>query len=451
MRQPYVESGFTKERQSIRPEFQSPIRLGEVGLWFEQVAKQEHFIELGSLVKEMQRMVNDPDFYKSVNANKRLGKEYYGVLQRWINKVANPDIYKAFGDVEKLAKVMRGHSAIAYLSYNLITIMKQAPSVGLFMNEIGPVEIMGGLYQMTTDYANTKKFIHSLSSQMGNRAIERELEEFKRYNPNAYAQIVQRIGEVGMRGIYMMDEYITHSGWIASYNRSIREGLSEAEAAQIADKLVLTTQPAAHVKDLADIYTSNEFLNWFLQFSNQLNQIYNILTYDIPVKAKNGNYFDALRAAMGVGISFLMIHMINKGSVIPFKDEDEAKDFLAESTIATLPVVGPMINSGRKGFDPVSVPALSAVTGLIKSGDYFFKASAARGRKKKQYLGKGFEYGIESVATGLGLPYAQPRRTIKGILDLESGKTQDWRRVIWSSYSLGKDEQKRKRRHSSKR
>ena len=36
-----------------------------------------------------------------------------------------------------------------------------------------------------------------------------------------------------------------------------------------------------------------------------------------------------------------------------------------------------------------------------------------------------------------GLPINQPKRTFTGLNDLMSGKTDDWRRLIWSKYSLG--------------
>ena len=49
---------------------------------------------------------------------------------------------------------------------------------------------------------------------------------------------------------------------------------------------------------------------------------------------------------------------------------------------------------------------------------------------------KAMERSLFLVAVYTGLPYAQPRRFIKGAFDLMEGETEDFRRLLWSESML---------------
>ena len=76
-------------------------------------------------------------------------------------------------------------------------------------------------------------------------------------------------------------------------------------AVRLAQNATLRTQPAAAPKDLAQLYATNEFANWFTMFTNQLNQIYNIATYDFTGYVKNAEYQKAALVPMKTSTSIL--------------------------------------------------------------------------------------------------------------------------------------------------
>ena len=46
------------------------------------------------------------------------------------------------------------------------------------------------------------------------------------------------------------------------------------------------------------------------------------------------------------------------------------------------------------------------------------------------------KYAAETAAFGFGIPWSQPYRTIKGAIDLATGKTTDPRRLVVSEFVL---------------
>lgn len=420
----YANRDFTKER-TMKGKKQLPIRLGEFGLWLEQIQKQEHFISHGNMVKQLQSMLGDPDIYNAIISDKRFGKEYYEAIQHYLNRVANNSIYKASEQIEKAWAGVRRNVAIAYLSYNFVTMAKQFPSIALGLIEAGPIDILSGMAELTRSYNKTTEFIHSLSPQMKNRCIERELEEFKNYQAESYNKIIKIVGQTGMEGIFIIDKFVVSAVWLSVYNKNIRQRCGQQESADLATKAVLRTQPAAHAKDIADMYATNEGLNWLTQFSNQINNIYNMATYDIPMKFKTGQYSDALRGIIGIALSQLLITIISSGRL---PDDDEWDEVGIQALINLIPIIGPIIVSAMNGFYNSSLPALAPIANLAKAGTYLYK-------DKFKKAGKNL---LESIALLKGVPLSQPKRTFSGAVDLYEGETEDWRRLVWSEWSLTK-------------
>ena len=408
LRKSYVAREFTKERKKIPAEYQQPIRLGETALWSEQMEKQEHFISHSNLVKELHKMLGDKEWREAVK--NKYGNAYLETIKNWVNNVSRAGIYKTYGQLEKTAVTLRQNVAIAHLGLNIITMFKQAPSLALFLNDASIPELIGGIWDLTHNYKENIKLIHDLSPQMKNRSIQRELEELKNSDPRTYRRIIKKFGEKAMIGIYGMDKLVTHAGWKAIYNRQLRLGFSQQEAADSATRAVLRTQPAARAKDLPAIFMTNEFLNWFTQYTNQLNQIYNMITYDIPTAARTGRHWDAMRGLLGVAISAYLIYSLSyRRFPATLKD---VKNMIIDSTLNYIPIVGRNLASMRKGYGMGSVPALSGFSAL---------GGVLQGIEKGNFPKMGGKL-IEAGASFLGLPYAQPKRTIKMFLKKPKSK-----------------------------
>jgi len=409
----FAEKGFTIDRKSIPAEFQKPIDLNVTSVWFDQVYKQEHYVHFAKLAKQLHKIVADKKFAIAVESV--FGKEYHTAIKHYVDRIANPSIYKAFGSLEKASRALRQNMVIAYLSGNLATIGKQLPSVFFYLRDATPKHLFGAMAEFSENPEKMINFVKSKDPQMKHRMIEREMEELKTLQRNAHDRIIKKVGKVGMKGIYMMDRVATTIGWMGVYNRALSKGKSEAEAIRLAQNATLRTQPAAHAKDVAELYATNEFLNWFTQFTNQLNKIYNITTYDIPADVRNEKYYNAILSSIGMSLGALTIWVMAHRR-LP-EDGEDIKNAFKEQAINAIPLFGKAISAGTSGWKGSNIPVMKSAEALgILMSDTSSKA-------KKRAI-------IEAICVTLGIPYTGTKRVVKALTEKDTreligGKPRD--------------------------
>ncbi len=394
----YKKAYASKNFTILRVQNKRPLALGLVSTWTGQIAKQEHYIAGAKTIRRMQRMANDKTFTDALRQT--YGNEAVRLTQSYVNRVANPNIYKAFDNITKTSRLLREHTAVAYLAFNGVTMLKQVPSVALYLPYSGPVHLVASAVKTALHPLKTIAMIEKLDPQMKSRSLERFTEELKQAGKTKYERFVKKVGAIGMKGLFFFDKIATTIGWQAVYDNYIAKGFSEVEAAQEARNATLRTQPAAHAKDIAQIYATNEGMNWMLMFSNQLNQIYNMLSYDIPMQIKNKRVGQVFSSVASLGISAMLIWAFSNRR-LPEDDEDVA-DALLDQTISAIPIIGKELTASRKGWVNTGIPGVQALQAL----------SAIPGIKDDE---RKIEKAFEAISVIFGLPYTGVRRTIKAI------------------------------------
>ena len=344
----YVEKGFTIPRKEIPDEYQMPIKLGAYSAWLQQVALQEEYINLMGLTKDLHKIAENPTFQAAVEL--RLGKEYIDRFGKYVSRVANPHIYRSFEGWENVSRELRGNVVLAYLAGNFVTMGKQLPSVFLYLPEAG----LNHWTQSVTEFLeNPVKLIHkikSLDPQVKHRSIVRELEELKYLKADTlYRKGKVNAREYGLMGIRALDMTAITIGENAVYKRYLAEGFSEEDALKKAQQVTLDTQPQAHPKDLPEIYASNEMLNWFLQFTNQLNQIYELTTVDYPQYAKNEEWIKVFYGSVAMSMVALTIWSMTH-KALP-DDEDDVIDAFTDQALNAIPLFGKTLQQKINGPD----------------------------------------------------------------------------------------------------
>jgi hypothetical protein len=390
--------GMTIERENIPPELQTKIRLDAVNIWENAIEKEARYIYRGPITRHMNKIMANRNLRKMLDD--RFGKqmtEYISGDSGYISKFANPYIWRQFGDIEKISGRLRRNTAVAYLGFNLITMGKQLPSALLYLPDAGPSHLLASAIDFATNPMEMINKSRSLDPELKNRAIERELEEIKStHNGNL---IKQKMTEFGMEGIYLFDTVARTIGWNAVYQRALSEqNMSEGEAIRLARNATLRTQPAAAVEDLPALYTTNEFLNWFTLFTNQLNQIYNIATYDIPSYLINQQYAEAALGTFAMGMVALVIYSVTNRK-IPDEPEEFAEALLDQS-LSALPLVGRPIMSSRRGWSS-DLPIFESVKGLYGAVDDLDFT-----RQDSREI-------AEAIAVITGIPYTAVRRSVQ--------------------------------------
>lgn len=398
LRKAYAEHGFTIVRKEVPAEFQKPIRLNATSTWLSQIAKQEQYIHFAQLVKDMHKVASGI----SESVEQKYGKEFNKVIRNYIDRVASPNIYKSYNSLENLSRKLRQNAVIAYLAYNLVTMAKQIPSVFLYLQDAGPVHLLSSAMEFSTHPIDMVKMVREKDPQVKHRSIERELEEMKTNQSERYWAIVNKFGKAGMEGLYLFDAVARTIGWNAVYQKTLKSNKSEAEAVRLAQNATLRTQPAAAAKDLAQLYATNEFANWFTMFTNQLNQIYNIATYDFTGYVKNAEYQKVALTLTGLSITALTIWIIANRRL-----PEDAEDFanaMGEQAINAVPLIGKALMAGKRGWGGTEIPA--------------FEFPKAVGRSVTAVVeGKFDDKDLKAIAEGVavisGIPYIGPKRVVK--------------------------------------
>lgn len=393
---------MTIKRKNIPPKHQKPIKSGLTKIWMQQVRKQEHYINNALHIKDMQAILNDEGFRNSIK--ERFGDSMLNTVKDFVSRIANPDYYKSYNDIENLSKVLRRNAAVAYIALNLSSVLNQTTGLFTYWSNSSVMDIISSCIQTALHPMKSYERAVGIHYQLSHNSIEREMMELERADSSLYKKIMNTVGTAGMYGIFAMDRVIRIIGINAVYDKAIRDGLSVQEAKVKAQQTTLLTQEAASAKDLAKIYATNETLNWFLMFTNQLNQIWNITTYDIPVMVRNKQYINAARSTMALSLMAASIWMIQNRE-LPEEPEDFASIF-SDQFLGSIPLIGSWINSAREGWTsqlPVQAAVFKTVKGITKITEGELEEAA-------MYL-------FEPLAIATGMPYQAALDAYKFVTD----------------------------------
>lgn len=398
LRRAYPKRGFTKERQDIPPEFQKPIKTNLVEIIYDAIQRQEHYISYGGKIRDLQGFNRDPRFREALV--KQHGKESMRWLEDYTNVLSNPNYYKLHSELNRFWVKARENAAIAYLAGNLVTMMKQVPSMFYYLQEARPAYWFGGVLWTATHPKQARDFVNK-DPQMKARSIQREYEEFKQFDKVLAERVRKKIGKAGFFGIRIFDKVVTTMGYIGVYNRHLDKTGNEVYARQKALETTLRTQPAAHVKDIAALYRQSEVLNMFLQFSNQLNKIYNIATYSLPQHVMNKKYQDAVYEAVSLALGAMAIWaMVHRR--LP-EDRDDFQDAFTDLFLNMIPVVGKSMSAVKEGWKVTAPPIIKAFGNLA-----ILLSDKASNKAKWNKV-------IESFSIIFGAPYIGTKRIFKTI------------------------------------
>lgn len=418
-----IKKGFTRARTG---KAKQEMELDVVRLWLDRLPEAEHYKLFSPVIRDIQRVYLDSTFRASFKG--RWGKAEYDVLGQWLKDVAATNPLKARQFSERMLQKLRVNATTAVLGWNITTCLKQFPSYMIGMAEIGEMPALKGLFASVVDSKGTSELIKRLAPQIWKRSFEREIAE---------AQLMKSIekrvmGQLSPREVFMfltttMDKFVVKGIWRGAFDNAMRRGFSEKLSAQYATKAIRRTQPFFGMKDVPEFWRSGEFMKALTMFTNQLNQYWNYYRFDVFGRMGAGKMspLEATRRVFeGFVIPSLMIGWVTRSRV-----PDNAKDIMTDMgsmALSSLPVFGHFLTSGLRGFQDSQ--GLITTEILDKLQQFAYSVNAESWGKMPELLAQ-----MGGYATGI--PTAQPTRTIKGLIELAEGKTDDLLRLIWGSYT----------------
>jgi hypothetical protein len=348
------------------------LRLDATVIWNRMVQKQEHYIAGAEFFSDANYLMNrnGGDLYNLIGMD--YGEKYAKGVQDFIGRVANRRNIQ--DDADTMANTVRNNLIVARLGFNVLTALKQLPTLGLFITKYGPARFLEAITHMTTRYRETTDFIYDKAPQLRNRNISTDYSSLMDMEGrNAYQRMVRRIGDIGMEPIKWADDFVVNVLWYGAYQDELARTGDSDLASMDATKWINDTQPGGSVKDSSAIYASSSlFWKYALMFTNQLNKNLNI-AYDIPYSIRQKMYGQALRSAVGLGLGFAGIMMLEGGIRNDDEDDDEyvrrlIKEFSAQ-VATTIPVFGGDISDALAGkyYSDSGLPMVSEAFGFAKS------------------------------------------------------------------------------------
>jgi len=402
----YADRGFSYARKDIPAEFQSPIDLDVVKIFIQQVDVQEHFIALAPVVNRLHRVFQSPEVRTAIK--QQFADAFNKAVRDYINRVANPNIYKTYGDLDNLSRWLRRNVATAYLSFNVLTWAKQLPSLALYLRDAGVGHLLASALEFARGPRALMETVAKKDPTIKHRLIEREIEEMYAATEGS-GRWLDRVRRAGMAPIRLMDSVAVTIGWNAVYQANLEEH-GEAEAVRRARNATMRTQPAAAPEDLPGLYTTSEWLNWSLMFTNQLNQLYNIARYDLPRDVARGGWPEAARSVAGMVIAALLIQAI--GGDEPPEELEGMPGYIAWAALVqqvnAIPLIGSAAMAYRKGWrrdNPILRAPAETIAALLRM-DWMRAAKS----------------GVHTLALLEGLPLVAAERTYRAVAEGEPGE-----------------------------
>jgi hypothetical protein len=431
--QQYISKGFSKNRIDVADFAQQPVKLGLYKLWDEAVTKQEHLMAYAPYLREIRGIFDHGlESDKLMNDIKqRYSKAGSDYITNFISQVANPNPQKSYNSLDSITRLVRGHYPAAVLAWRLSSIIKQAITSPppFFAAGISVPEYISAAMECLSE--DTREMIRKKSLYMYSRVYEpaiaamKELE--KMYLPGKMGKVetaINKMEQAGMKGLEWIDMVAVFPGWLAAYrkktaelsrdNKSMSEGLIEAEAIQYADGIMADYQPSSLSFDLAPIFQGDRggaFGQFFLQFQVPMSVIAQNVFIDTPNNFRNGR--------VGQGLITIAVYALTAAMVgILEEDDDDEKlnpkyrgiDALG-GLIESIPIVGGSAAYSVESLLRTGKMSMSSFKPfpIIESG-----VKGVNGITQGQW-GKAFDGAIEMFGYYSGLPVGLKREAQKAV------------------------------------
>ena len=413
---------FTKERIGSK----AAIELDAIGILTDYITRTEHYKafelplqEINATVEGMKRAIKETH-----------GDHHFDLLQQWVKDIASDGRYKT-GEVEKMLKSLRLGFTKGVLGFNLVTAIKQTISLASFLTEISEVDIGKGLKEY---WASGKKkqwdeFMDTIGAlRFRAKRMERDIADVDKSRKDLDKIFnVHKLGDKSLGIIRGMDRLTVRSGFVAAYlakGGKLGEPINE-QALSFATGIIERTQPRGDIKDLSAFQKGSELTKLLTMFMNQPNQYFNIQYANI--RAYNQGRIGKKQLARTLFYSWIVpavaFEWISRGGNA---DEEDIMNAVLTAPLRNVFFLSAIVESMRTGFDFQASPIENIPKEMAEEAKNFQRGEVGKALYNLAFL----------TALAKGLPITQLERTVIGVNDVLSGKTKDWRRLIWSDWAL---------------
>lgn len=369
-----------------------------------------HDIAFRDSLMQAGKVFYDKDIRRAIRAH--YGEEYEAQLIPWLKRIANKNTandpaLRAITDFLKRMRVnLIGHA----LPLNLKVIL--SPDIGMPDPRIWTSfeANRGEASKLAMEKSNE---IRHLVYNM-DRDYREQLERLTTHK--AFLSEVQRKAvEFGFKPMMKVSQEFRMATFYHQYNEAKGRGLSDHEAAVVADSFVRERHGAASVVDLPAIMESGEAMKSLTMFYGYFNTMYN-WQRQIPGNARRREYGKMFENTLGsviVGAAFgAALFNDSKENDSWFKIIAKALALQPLQTIAFVRDAANYFFEGQRPSGPIGA-LLSAAGGAATEGMRYFK---------DQPMKKPIKTAANVIGMTTGLPLLQVGRSGQFLMDVATGK-----------------------------
>lgn len=249
------------------------------------VADQEHFIAMGQPVRDVSKVLYNPQIKEAIRNAEQLpnGEMAYEVLDKWLRDVSYGRDQNAATALDRTAKTLTANFAVAVLgaNFNTLALQPTAAIQGAYM--IGPKSTAIGLVNYLKHPVEAWKFANEKSSLIRNRMGRTEsymgtvLEQQSSASKFGQHTLKDKATDVSLFGVQIADKSTAVILWNSAYDKAIKLGQPESKAIQYADMAIRRTQNISGPVHLPDSMRGGAGSSVYMLFKNQLNNNSNLL------------------------------------------------------------------------------------------------------------------------------------------------------------------------------
>lgn len=350
------------------------------------------------------------------------GAEYVRLIKDWLQDIAAGDkIPSTYG--ARMVAAIRQNVSFAGLAFNVVSALKQLSGLPNSIVRVGAPDILAATLQyMRRGRAMTREAV-AASAVMENRARTRfrELNEV-RNSLRRQGRVKQQLYRWGYAPLLFFQQQVDVITWHGEYHKQLAAGMNEADAVALADQAVLDAQGGGELKDLSAI-ERDPVGKIFTVFYSYMNTVLNLGIVTVKGRASIGRKAAALLTLFTVPaiIDTLLGTMLTLGD----DDDDETLgQKLVEGQIGYLmglTVLTREASGAAKALFGVDKGSYKGPT-AFRFFDDLHKAAKQIGQGE---MDEAMLTSIINLSGDFGLPSAQINRTLKGIIALEEGKTDN--------------------------
>jgi hypothetical protein len=283
-----VAKGFSKERVTSDKGFSE---FSFIGTILRNLQKVEQYKAYAEAVRDVNKYLNNPEIKNAIK--QKYGDKYLDVLNKWLKDNAYGGDKQTLDFINNMSKWLRTNWATSALGLNIVSMLKHPMSFIQGAEMAGKGDTLGALAKFIIHPFEMIKSTEAKSPLLKFRAFSQEREMREILSQRSISQQLgkvtgyQKIREWSMLPLQISDKVLVTTVWQGAYSGAIKDGLSEQDSIDFADKVIRRVVPMGAQLHLPEAFRGGPFQKFFTLFRNQPNQNFNLIT-DTILKSKEG-------------------------------------------------------------------------------------------------------------------------------------------------------------------